>query len=347
MNGTRGGWHPDAYMQSLYDNAAPQYRFKAENDEQWQEWHAGLRQAFAERLGGFPEVRAPLEPVLLESVACDGYTRERVEMTTYAGLRMPAYVLVPHGRQGERLPAVVALHGHGYGSREIVGLHPDGRPMAEAETTIYKKFAVELVKRGFLVIAPEELGFGDRKTREEYERNEYSSCHTISTYLLHMGQTMAGHRVYETMRAIDYLTTRPDVDAERIGCMGISGGGLITAFAAALDDRIRAAVVSGFVNTFRASILSVFHCVDNYIPGLHRIAEMPDIVALIAPRPLLMEAGVRDPIFPIEAAKSAYADIRKTYRLLGAEDRLACDIFEGEHEIHGVLAYPWLAEQLK
>jgi len=179
-----------------------------------------------------------------------------------------------------------------------------------------------------------------------YERDAYSSCHEICTYLLQFGHTMAGHRAYDVMRSVDYLAARPDVDPARIGCMGISGGGLAATFAAALGDPIRAAVVSGYINTFAASILAVHHCVDNYVPGLSRIADLPDLAALIAPRALLMEAGTEDPIFPIGAAKEAYERIRRAYRLLGAEKKLAIDVFEGGHQISGAAAYDWLSEYL-
>lgn len=157
---------------------------------------------------------------------------------------------------------------------------------------------------------------------------------------------MAGYRVFETLRCVDYLLTREDVDAERIGCMGISGGGLVCSFAAAIDDRISAAVVSGFTNTFQASILSMHHCVDNYVPGLSLVAEMPDLLSLIAPKPLLIEAGTRDPIFPVHATQEAYEKLQSIYHLLGAVENLELDLFEGEHEISGKLAYDWFRRVL-
>ena len=123
--------------------------------------------------------------------------------------------------------------------------------------------------------------------------------------------------------------------------MGISGGGLVASFAAAVDERIKAAVVSGFANTFQASILAVPHCIDNFVPGLSQLAEMPDLLGLIAPRPLLIEAGARDPIFPLHAADEAYDQLKAIYALLAAEPLLAYDRFEGDHEISGRLAFEW------
>src|SRR4029079_3378382 len=85
--------------------------------------------------------------------------------------------------------------------------------------------------------------------------------------------------------------TRKTLDASRIGCVGISGGGTCTLFSAALEPRIKAAMVSGYLNTFRDSIVSISHCMDNYVPGIMNWAEMYDVAGLIAPRPLVIESG--------------------------------------------------------
>jgi len=335
-------WHSDDYLESLYKSVTPELRFGATTAEEWRTWRDRLRLRFSDLLGRFPAGREALRPKLLERVECDGYVRERVEFTTFDGLRCPAYVLVPNGRAaGERLPAIAAFHGHGYGSREVVGLSPAGESIAD-NPTYQKNFGIELVKRGFVVVAPEIFGFGDRRLRDDYARDKYSSCDRLSKVMLHLGRTMAGHRVHEAIRAVDYVCTREDVDAERIGCMGISGGGLVASFAAALDERIRSTVVSGYVNTFKASILDIDHCIDNYVPGLGEVAEMPDVVSLIAPRALLMEAGTKDDIFPIAAAMEAFERLRGVYELLGVPTNVDCDAFDGEHVISGAKAYDWL-----
>jgi dienelactone hydrolase len=330
-------WSPDHYFKNLYGSVTPSEKFQASSQQEWSEWRERLQKRFVELLGGSPAESSNLAPVLLESEDCGDFIRQRIQIETYPGLQMPVYVLVPKELKA-RSEAVIACHGHGYGSKDIVGLTLSGEEKT-GDIGYQNNFAVELVKRGYITVAPELLGFGDRKLVEDTK--EHNSCHRLSTFLLAMGQTMAGYRVFETLRCVDYLLTRNDVDRDRIGCMGISGGGLVCSFAAAIDDRISAAVVSGFTNTFKESILSIHHCIDNYVPGLSLVAEMPDLIGLIAPKPLLVEAGTKDPIFPVHATLEAFEKIRNVYRLLEKEEKLELDLFEGDHEISGKVAYDW------
>ncbi|HZJ57673.1 MAG TPA: alpha/beta hydrolase family protein [Clostridia bacterium] len=338
-------WNPDSYLKALYEGNRPKFKFDVRHMDEYARWRDGLREIFARDLGGFPKPGADLNHTVVEEREYQDYLMQRVVYDEDIDLPIPAYILKPKNVSG-KLPAVVACHGHGYGSKEIVGLNPDGTDN-KGEPSYQKNFALELMRRGFIVIVPELLGFGDRRLKEDKDKQPNdSSCHMISTYLLMMGKTMAGHRVYDVMRSIDYLETRDDVDIDRIGCMGISGGGLVCSFAAALDTRIKAAVISGYTNTFIDSVMSIFHCVDNFIPGLVNHAEMPDIIGLIAPRPLLIESGTDDPIFPINATQNAYDKVKEIYKFLDAEDRIDSDFFEGEHEISGVKAYDWLVKWL-
>jgi hypothetical protein len=131
-----------------------------------------------------------------------------------------------------------------------------------------------------------------------------------------------------------------------MGVFGISGGATASLFAAAIDERIRAAVLSGYVSSFRASVLSMDHCICNLVPGLVADAEMADIALGISPRPLLLEAGLDDPIFPIAAATAAADRIREGYAEQGHADAFSIDTFPGEHEVSARLAVDVLAGSL-
>jgi dienelactone hydrolase len=337
---------PLAPLQTLYKTQTPALSFRATSKHEWEVWKTRLRKELVTLLGGFPEERIPLDVEVVERKSFPGYTREKVIYQSAPEVSVPAYVLIPDGLSGPT-PAVVALHGHGYGKNDIVGIWEDGEDRGIPDG-YHKDFAVELVKRGFITVAPEQACFGERRQPEDlHSAPGRSSCARVAFYAMMLGKTALGIRVWDVMRTVDYLQTRPEVDPNRIGCMGISGGGMSTLFSSALEERIGAVVVSGYLNTFRDSIMAMDHCSCNYVPGLLKYAEMYDIAALIAPRPLLAESGTKDTIFPIEATKFSLRQVQRAYDLLGVPERLDADIFEGRHQISGAKAYDWLKEWLQ
>lgn len=331
----------DSYLEKLYHSITPRFQPPFDNLSAWEPWREALIARFRSALGTFPK-RGISKAQVLASQVCDGYTRRFVVLNGDSDLPIPAYELVPEGIEG-KAPAIVALHGHGYGARAIVGLTPQGN-MRQGPPDYQKDFALSLCQKGFVVIVPELAGFGLRRLKEDIDKPmAQASCFRMSCNLLMMGSSMAALRVHDCLSSIDHLQGLPYVDPSRIGAMGISGGGLVASFSTILDPRIKAAVISGYFNTFKASVLGVHHCADNYIPGLLGAAEMPDLFCTLAPRPLLIEAGTQDPIFPIEAVRAGYAQLQQAYALKGAAGKLVLDVFEGDHQIAGALAYDFLA----
>src|SRR5947208_12727813 len=128
--------------------------------------------------------------------------------------------------------------------------------------------------------------------------------------------------------------------------MGISGGGTCTTFSAALEPRIKVALISGYLIIFRDCILSLSHCMDNYVPGILNYAEMYDVAGLIAPRPLFVESGEKDDIFPIAASRESFARVKKVYEVFGAGGVVEQETFDGPHSFWGVKGIPFLRPQL-
>ncbi|MCX8183674.1 MAG: alpha/beta hydrolase family protein [Crenarchaeota archaeon] len=330
-----------------YEKGKRAFSFNAKDLSELESWRLGFRRKLRELIGLDFFEYSEISPKTVDRKHYPGYFREKVILRSDPCTLIPVYVLVPDECEGP-LPAAVAMHGHGYGKDDLVGIWEDGTDRVNPLSRGYQKdFALELVRRRLIVIVPEQSGFGERRTKEDIAKgSEQSSCKMLSLWALMMGTTAMGRRVWDAMRVIDYAFTRKDIDHSRIGMMGISGGGATTLFTAALDERVRVVVISGYLNTFRNSILAVDHCIDNYVPGMLRYGEMHDIAALIAPRPLLVENGSKDPIFPIEATKYAYEQVRRAYALLNAEDRLDADFFEGRHEISGRKAYEFMVKWL-
>ena len=282
------------------------------------------------------------EPRVIEVKEFDEYTSEYVMLPVTELLEIPMYILTP--KTGKIVhPTALAIHGHGTGVNEAIGLTIDGEP--EPEPTIHNQFALKLVKRGLKVFLPEVIGFGTRRLKRDIEAGNINSCEAMSKNLLMEGKTLAGLRVWDARKVFDFIKTQDDVRKDNIGMMGFSGGSVISTFTAVLDERPQAIVLSCYPNTFKGSIMSIRHCIDNYIPGILHYAELPEWISLIAPRKLFIEAGEQDHIFPVEYTRQAIKEVQDGYK--SRSENFDYDIFPGKHQISGRKSIPWLENQLK
>ncbi len=335
---------PVAWTLNRYQSAQLQLTFRASTRAEAEQWQRQLRTKLTELLGGFPE-RTPLKAQTLEKRDLKGYTREKIWFESRPGNGVILYLLVPAPSRAPH-PTAVCVPGHGRGVDDIVGIAENGKDRT-GKPGYQHDFAIQVVEHGLAAVAIEPMAFGYRRDPITIAKGPaVTACQPAAGSALLMGQTMIGWRVWDIMRAIDWIETRPELDVQRIGCMGISGGGTCTQFSAALEPRIKAAFVSGYLNTFRDSIMSVSHCIDNYVPGILNWAENYDVAGLIAPRPFFSEGGTRDPIFPVAATRESFMRVKKVYEVFGAPDLAQQEIFEGVHEFHGVKGLPFLAKAL-
>jgi len=334
-----------AYLWRQYETQPRQLAFRAQTLDQWQAWRQELRGQLVECLGGFPADRCDLAPQVAEVVEEENYRREKVLFYSEPGVAVPCYVLTPRTSAPPYRP-VIALHGHGSdGARLVLGLTRNDQERAHMQA-LNCDYARQLAQHGFMVFVPVLRALGERnEVLPAFRTGEglgAKSCQITSMVGLLLGKSLAGLRVWDVIRTVDYIHSRPEPMIESIGCVGLSGGGVVTLYAAALEDRIGVAVVSGAFCTFRASIMAMEHCADNYVPGILRYAEVPDMAGLIAPRPLLIEHGIEDPIFPIQATRQAYQDLARVYALLNRADHLEADYHAGGHCFGGGKVFAFL-----
>jgi len=270
--------------------------------------------------------------------------REDVDLEVLPGLPFTVRLLLPARPTGG---AALAVHGHGYGSRQVVGLLPDGTADTEGADG-HHHFARALARRGLVVAAPDVLGFGDRVAASDrrFDADAPNACYRLDRTLALTGHSLAGLRTAELLGVLRWFRTRDEVAADRIGIMGHSGGSLLAALVQALDEDLAAGVLCGYPNTFAASILRVRHCACNYLPGVLDVADQADLLALMAPRPLFVESGSADPIFPPDGFAAAVATLRTAYAAAGVPDRLRADEHPGGHEVSGHRSLDWLAHQV-
>ena len=331
---------------SVYDTIRPAMTFSAAEPAAARRWQRAARARVTERIGGLPATRVPLRPEVVETKDLGAYTREKVVFDTRERLSALGYLLLPKDRP-RPLPVIVALPGHGRGVDDILGIAPDGSQMTERPGYAHQ-YAVQCAERGYAVLALEQLAFGSRRDAAARKAGPTeNSCRPAACAALLFGQTMIGWRAWDAMRAIDYVATRPEVDMRRVATLGCSGGGTASLFTAALDDRVRAAVVSAYFNTFRDSIVQISHCPDNYVPGLLHDVELYDLAGLVAPRALFVESGENDRIFPIQGFTTAVEHARRIYGAFGAPAQFGSEVHPGVHEFHGAGAFAFLERVLR
>ena len=338
---------PIAYTLKLHDEAPMKLAFRATNRRQAEAWQKQLRPKIVELMAMPSEKeRRPLQPQTLEVKEYPGYRREKFVFESRPGVGVLGYLLTPKAGKPP-YAAVICIPGHGRGVDDIVGIDEKGQDRTVKVAYQYD-YAVQVAEHGMAAVAIEPMSFGCRRDPKTIARTlEASVCQPTAGSALLLGQTMIGWRVFDVQRTIDWIATRQELDAARVGCMGCSGGGMATLFAAAIEPRIKASLVSCYLNTFRECVMSISHCIDNYIPGILNWAEMYDVAGLVAPRPLFSEAGEKDNIFPIAASRASFARVKKVYEVFGAPELTGQEVIEGApHGFSGKQGLPFLAKHL-
>jgi dienelactone hydrolase len=337
---------PVLYTRKLYESAPLEMTFRATNRKQAEAWQKRLRAKVTELVGGLPTTRAALAAETLEVREFPAYRREKFVFTSRPGMGVLAYLLTPKDAKPP-YATMVCVPGHGRGVDDIVGIDDQGQDRTDKDGYQHD-FAIQVAEHGMAAVAIEPMAFGCRRDPRTKTKAglKGSACQPVAGAALLFGQTMIGWRVWDVMRTIDWIETRKELDAKRVGCMGISGGGTCTTFSAALEPRIKAALISGYLNIFRDCILSLSHCIDNYVPGILNYAEMYDVAGLIAPRPLFVESGEKDDIFPIAASRESFARVKKVYGVFDASGVVEQETFNGPHSFWGVKGVPFLAKHL-
>jgi len=349
MEDTRRSYQTHPYLQERWSRVGRKLAYTSTTRDERSRWRRKTLRTLKQLIGYDTMLPADPEPRVTEEIAFEGYRRQRIEIQTEPGVIMPLYVLIP--TRGEApYPVIIATHGHSSGGK-LATIDDRQNPEVSAAIDRYNYgYGARFAEAGFITFCPDARGFGERQ--EEAERGDIlaSSCRSINNMAFSLGQTVTGMWTWDIHRLIDYIQARADCDPARIGCAGLSGGGLQTLWAAALDTRIRCSIISGYLYGYRESLLDLYtNCSCNYVPHLYEHVDMGDIAALLAPRPLLVESGSKDPLNGaggLANVESQMQTIRTAYRLFEREDLVKHDIFEGEHMWHGAGAIPWMTQHL-
>ncbi len=343
-------------------------------------WKAQARQRYLDALlrpesGGTP--RATVQ----HHIEFDGLAIEHLSWQLPYGPPTEAIVLKSAGASG-KLPAVLALHDHGgnkyFGTRKITRISQDVHPaMAAHQERFYGgvAWANELARRGYVVLVTDAFSFGSRRVRagdlsdpvrrglteqnpeasDEIQRyNAWAEAHehVLSKSLFCAGTTWPGVFVGEDQRALDYLCSRPDVDATRVGCGGLSGGGLRTVYLSGADPRIRCSCAAGMLTTWRDFLLNkaYTHTWMVYIPGLPRDLDYPEILGLNVPNAAMVLNNHEDQLFTVPEMERGTNMLTEIYRNAGAPERFQGKFYPGLHKFDRTMqadAFAWFDKWLR
>jgi dienelactone hydrolase len=344
------------------------------------------RKSAREILGFTFNGERPGEPRVERSWQADGVDGEEISWSVGYGPRAHAWILKPTGTRGP-LPGIVALHDHGHyklsGKEKIADGSAGPLPALELFRRTYyggRAYANELARKGFIVLVPDAFLFGSRKfpldvmpdvdrqlakaveaalgpeissaAAGSYNGAAFMNEHVVSKYCTLLGTNLASVVAYEDRVALNYLRGRPDVDPDRIACIGLSGGGLRAALMRATSDDFKGCVIVGMMCTYEDLLDNCVapHTWMFFPAGLSLRGDWPDLAACAAPAPLLVQYALGDPLFKVAGMRGADARIAGHYQRVGARDAYRGAFYEGPHRFDIAMqddAIAWLRTALR
>lgn len=376
MMGSYGNW----LASNVLSDEPARLSFRRTEFKDLKLWHKEAYRRYIECLA--PIDTGAIPKVTVESVHhFDGLHIEKLSWQLPYGPRTEAVLLKPEKHNG-KLPAILGLHDHAgnkyLGWRKIALSDPKPWSIQKEHHEKYyggRAWANEMAKRGYVVLVHDAFTFASRRvlTSEvpEVIRNgaydpepedregvnkyiQFGLQHegVIEKSILCAGTTYAGIYVREDQVALDILSARPEVDSSRVGCAGLSGGGMRTVYLSAIDERIRCSVPSGFMTTWRDFLLnkSYTHTWMIYIPHLPRDLDFPEILGLHAPKPTLVLNCTEDKLFTISEMKRADHMLQAVYDKCGASKNYKCSFHPGGHKLDIIMQeeqFSWFDQFLK
>lgn len=329
------------HLMKVFDKRGRQKAFKATNLEEFKVWKKEVREILWDITGLKYMETCPLEPKLIETTKLDKMTRQKMIIQVEPEVWMPFYILIPDEPltiEG-KMQVMLAPHGHSSAGKYAIAGRKDIPAVEDAIKRFNYDYGVEMAKKGYVTFCPDARGFGERREKAKQTDKEEDFLTSTCFHLAHMafplGETVIGMCTWDLMRLIDYIETREEWDASRIGCVGFSGGGMQGLWLAAMDDRLSYAMISGYFYGYKDSLLELNgNCSCNYVPHLWEYVDMGDLGALIAPRPFMIESGTKDHLNGkrgIENVVEQVAITKEAYKLFGKEENLVHRIGESVH----------------
>jgi dienelactone hydrolase len=334
----------DEAIRKQAQDAPLSMRFRGTTAAECRKWQA----EFADKLRSLLGPHKPPEKwktVVERTVELDDHRREELVLSADDYPALPLYLLTSLKKSERPRAGVLAIHGHGAHGYDPVAGRDDIEGVAASIKSANYDYGRQLVRRGYVVAVPCLTPFGRRLGKRD-PAAKLDPCADTFLRLQMLGKLLIAENLRDCLWSLELLARHEQVDAKRLGCVGLSYGGRMTMLTAALEPRVRVAAVSGALNVMQERIAKPYSCGAQVIPGLLTVGDVPEIGSLIAPRPCVWEVGSKDGLIAPKWADEALTRMRRAYKALGAEEQLQVDRFEGGHEWSGRVAYPLMEKVL-
>lgn len=330
------------HMHRVYDKQARRDGLRACNAEEFWGWREKSRTRLELLLGLDKMIPTDMKPITEErKKVCDGIVREKVIIQTEPDIWMPVFILIPEECHNNRDAKVfIAPCGHLGGGKYSVAGDTTIPLVCNAIQEYNYDYGLQLARKGYVVLCPDARGFGERREAADQADEDIlnSSCSQLAHMAEPLGMCLAGMFTWDLMRLVDYIEERGEWDDSDIGCVGFSGGGMQTLWLAALDERIKKVIISGYMYGYKDSLLELSrNCSCNYVPGLWEYFDMGDIGALMAPAKVIIQSCKDDKLNGPRGIVNAVEQVnimRDAYDLVGMPDNIMHDICDGGHRWH-------------
>ncbi len=325
---------PQVMFRRLAEAHPSLFAFDA-RERSFADWKAEVKPRVLATLGDFP-AKVPAEPELVAEWDENGIFHQRWLIEVGEFIAATVAVAYPGRPESRKRPAILCCHGHGpFGKEPVMGntSSPDLRAAIEAHNYDYGR---QMAAAGFVTYAIDWMGFGERN--DSRKPNHFSNgagrdwCNLIYLNATMLGMTSLSMNVAQGMAATDFVAGLPGVDPDRLGVMGLSGGGTMCLWSAFCDPRFKAAEIICYSDLWSNFGFRDFnYCGMQVAPGLFKLVDLPDLQGLLAPLPLLVDIGAHDTCFNVDGAMKCYRKLERIYRAAGAAEQLELDFFPGEH----------------
>jgi len=364
----------------LIQSELPRLSYRRDEFKDIREWQETARKSLADRLA-VPHLGATPKVTVKEQFTYDGLQVEKVSWQLPYGRPTEAVILKPANAKGP-LPGILAFHDHGmdkfHGHVKLIRTSANLDPLMDAHQKEYysdRGWANEIAKRGYVVMISDAFDFASRRVKlsdvpldmrngldflneddpeniKVYNIWAAEHEHVMAKSLFSAGLTWPGVFFAEDQKALDILCERDDVDAGRIGCAGLSGGGVRTHYMAAMDPRIKCAVPVGFTTTWKDMVMykSFTHTWMAFTPLVASDLDFPEIIGIRVPMPILVLNNTDDPLFTLSEMKVADNILRDVYKKANAQDHYKCSFYPGVHKFEKDMqeeAFDWFDKWLK